>query len=214
MRQQLVNKRPAELLRDRELWKTRVEEKQRFQAKKKEAWEFFRRMPSLKPKNQEELEEEFKRRVMTGYSSGSTEGREKYLDEWKIALQKKALEGQRTGEDGRRRFQLQETHGVGENFRPIPVPENSVLSYDVGHDVVSSVGTTLSNQIFSSPAGVSLEVSEGERATTQENSLLGKFHLNEIPPMPRDALEIDLTFNIDTNGILNVSARDESVCTV
>ena len=153
MRQQLVNKRPAELLRDRELWKTRVEEKQRFQAKKKEAWEFFRRMPSLKPKNQEELEEEFKRRVMTGYSSGSTEGREKYLDEWKIALQKKALEGQRTGEDGRRRFQLQETHGVGENFRPIPVPENSVLSCDVGHDVVSSVGTTLSNQIFSSQPG-------------------------------------------------------------
>ena len=93
MRQQLVNKRPAELLRDRELWKTRVEEKRRFQAKRKEAWEFFRRMLSFKPKSQEEFEEEFKRRVMTGYSSGSTEGREKYLDEWKIELQKKALEG-------------------------------------------------------------------------------------------------------------------------
>ena len=61
MRQQLVNKRPAELLRSREFWKTRVEEKQHFQAKKKEAWEFFRRMPSFKPKNQEEFEEEFKR---------------------------------------------------------------------------------------------------------------------------------------------------------
>ena len=93
MRQQLVNKRPAELQRDRDLWKTRVEEKRRFQAKKKEAWEFFRRMPSCKPKEQEEFEEEFKRRVMTGYSSGSTEGREKYLDEWMIELQKKALEG-------------------------------------------------------------------------------------------------------------------------
>ena len=53
MRQQLVNKRPAELQRDRKLWKTRVEEKRRFQAKKKEAWEFFRRMPSFKPKSQE-----------------------------------------------------------------------------------------------------------------------------------------------------------------
>ena len=93
MRQQLVNKRPAELQRGRNLWKTRVEEKRRFQAKKKEAWEFFRRMPSFKPKEQEEFEEEFKRRVMTGYSSGSTEGREKYLDEWMIELQKKALEG-------------------------------------------------------------------------------------------------------------------------
>ena len=47
----------------------------------------------FKPKEQEEFEEEFKRRVMTGYSSGSTEGREKYLDEWKTELQKKALEG-------------------------------------------------------------------------------------------------------------------------
>ena len=93
MRQQLVNKRPAELLRDREFWRERVEEKQRFQAKKKEAWEFFTRVPSFKPKSQEELEEEFRRRVMTGYSRGSTEGREKYLDEWKIELQKKALEG-------------------------------------------------------------------------------------------------------------------------
>ena len=47
----------------------------------------------LQTQKQEEFEEEFRRRVMTGYSSGSTEGREKYLDEWKIELQKKALEG-------------------------------------------------------------------------------------------------------------------------
>ena len=93
MRQQLVNKGPAEWQRDRKLWKTRVDEKRRFQAKKKEAWEFFRRRPSFKPKSQEEFEEEFKWRVMTGCYSGSTEGREKYLDEWTIELQKKALEG-------------------------------------------------------------------------------------------------------------------------
>ena len=92
-RQQLVNKRPAELLRARDFWRTRVEEKQRFQTKKKEAWEFYRRVSNFKPKSQEEFEEEFKRRVMTGYSSGSTQGREKYLDEWKTELQKKALEG-------------------------------------------------------------------------------------------------------------------------
>ena len=47
MRQQFVNKRPAELLRDRDFWRTRVEEKQRFQAKKKEAWDFFRRVAEL-----------------------------------------------------------------------------------------------------------------------------------------------------------------------
>ena len=107
MRQQLVNKRPAELLRDRELWKTRVEEKRRFQVKKREAWEFFRRMPSSRPKEQEEFEEEFKRKMMTGYSSGSTEGREKYLDEWTVELQKKALE-----ED--RRLEARERAKMGE----------------------------------------------------------------------------------------------------
>ena len=51
MRQQLVSKRSVELLRDREFWRARVEKKQRFQAKKKEAWEFFRRVPSFKPKS-------------------------------------------------------------------------------------------------------------------------------------------------------------------
>ena len=94
---------------------------------------------------------------------------------------------------------------MGENFRPIPVPENSILSCDVGRDVVSSVGSN-----FQQPAGVSLEVSEGERAMTQENSLLGEFHLNEIPPLPRDALEIDVTFDVDANGIFNVSAQGKS----
>ena len=45
---------------------------------------------------------------------------------------------------------------------------------------------------------------------TQENSLLGKFHLNEIPPMPRDVLKIDVTFNVDAGEILNASARGGS----
>ena len=80
--------------------------------------------------------------------------------------------------------------------------------------MTSDVTSSPRGDNFQQPAGVSLEVSEGERAMTQENSLHGKFHLNEIPPMPRDALEIDVTFNIDTNGILNVSAPDESVYTV
>ena len=95
MRQQLVSKRSAELLRSREFWRTRVEEKQRFQAKKKEAWEFFRRVPSFKPKSQEEFEEEFRRRVMTGYFSGSNEGRERFLERWTGELRKKPLEEDR-----------------------------------------------------------------------------------------------------------------------
>ena len=109
MRQQLVNRRPAELLRNRDFLKTRVEEKKRFQAKKKEAWEFFRRVPSLKPKSQEQFDEEFRRRVMTGYSSGSTEGREKYLDEWNVEMQKKAREGDSRLE-ARERVKMGEDH--------------------------------------------------------------------------------------------------------
>ena len=74
MREQLVSKRPEELRRSREFWRTRAEETQRFQKKKKEAWEFFRRLPSFKPKKQEDFEEEFRLKVMTGFSSGSFEG--------------------------------------------------------------------------------------------------------------------------------------------
>ena len=102
MRRQLVSKKPYQLRQNRELWRTRVEEKQRFQMKKKEAWEFFRRLPSFKPKKQEDFEEEFKQKVMTGYSSGSPEGRERYLDEWTVELQKKALEEDRRSEASER----------------------------------------------------------------------------------------------------------------
>ena len=107
MRQKLMNERPEELRRNREFWRTRVEEKQRFQMKKKEAWEFFRRLPSFSPKKQEDFEEKFKRKVMTGYSSGSVEGQERYLDEWTVELRKKALE-----ED--RRLEARERTKMGE----------------------------------------------------------------------------------------------------
>ena len=136
-----------------------MEEKQRFQAKKKEAWEFLRRVPSFKPKSQEEFEEEFKPRVMTGYSSGSTEGREKYLDEWKIELRKKALEGDSRSE-ARERVKMGEEEDSSSRRRTEwerifdrSVPENSVLSCGVRRDVVSSVGTIFSNQTFSHQPG-------------------------------------------------------------
>ena len=52
-------------------------------------------MPSFRPNKQEHFEEDFKQKVMTRYSSGSPEGRERYLDEWMVELQKKALEEDR-----------------------------------------------------------------------------------------------------------------------
>lgn len=58
--------------------------------------------------------------------------------------------------------------------------------------------------------GVSIQVFEGERAMTKDNNLLGKFELLSIPPAPRGTPQIDVTFDIDANGILNVTAEDKS----
>ena len=57
---------------------------------------------------------------------------------------------------------------------------------------------------------VSIQVFEGERAMTKDNNLLGRFELTGIPPAPRGVPQIDVTFDIDANGILNVSAADKS----
>merc|ERR1711977_87660 len=56
---------------------------------------------------------------------------------------------------------------------------------------------------------VTIQVYEGERAMTKDNNLLGKFELSGIPPAPRGVPQIDVTFDIDANGILNVSAQDK-----
>eukprot|EP00004_Rigifila_ramosa_P003756 TRINITY_DN13_c0_g1_i12.p1 TRINITY_DN13_c0_g1~~TRINITY_DN13_c0_g1_i12.p1 ORF type:complete len:670 (-),score=192.00 TRINITY_DN13_c0_g1_i12:38-1987(-) len=58
--------------------------------------------------------------------------------------------------------------------------------------------------------GVLIQVYEGERARTKDNNLLGKFELSGIPPAPRGVPQIEVTFDIDANGILNVSAEDKS----
>ena len=57
--------------------------------------------------------------------------------------------------------------------------------------------------------GVLIQVYEGERARTKDNNLLGEFELSGIPPAPRGVPQIEVTFDIDANGILNVSASDK-----
>ena len=69
------------------------------------------------------------------------------------------------------------------------------------------------SEVFSTAADnqptVEIHVLQGERSMARDNRTIGKFHLGDIPPAPRGLPQIEVTFDIDANGILNVSAKDK-----
>ena len=99
-----------------------------------------------------------------------------------------------------------------------------VTPLSLGIETLGSVSTKLiernttiptkKSQVFSTAADnqttVEIHVLQGEREMASDNKTIGRFHLSDIPPSPRGVPQIEVTFDIDANGILNVGAQDKA----
>ena len=99
-----------------------------------------------------------------------------------------------------------------------------VTPLSLGIETLGGVSTTLiernttipvkKSEVFSTAAdnqpSVEIHVLQGERSMARDNKSIGKFHLDGIPPAPRGIPQIEVTFDIDANGILNVGAKDKA----
>jgi molecular chaperone DnaK len=99
-----------------------------------------------------------------------------------------------------------------------------VIPLSLGIETLGGVMTTLiprnttiptkKSEVFSTPTdnqtSVEIQILQGERELARDNRSLGRFHLDGIPPAPRGVPQVEVTFDIDANGILHVSAKDRA----
>ena len=138
------------------------------------------------------------------------------------ALRQGAPQGRQPGRGGggRRRGAGRGAHRRGEGPAP-PRRDAAVARHrdagrrdDPAHHRGNTTIPTKKSETFTTAAdnqtSVEVHVLQGERPMARDNRTLGKFHLVGIPPAPRGVPQVEVTFDIDANGILNVSAKDKA----
>jgi molecular chaperone DnaK len=108
------------------------------------------------------------------------------------------------------------SRGLGDVYKRQPLSLGIETMGNVFTKIIESNTTipTKKSQVFSTAAdnqpSVEIHVLQGERAMASDNKTIGRFHLSDIPPAQRGVPQIEVTFDIDANGILNVSAKDKA----